>query len=41
VRFDTSVVPTHVGAAVAAFPVAFGLEARFPGLPAPGKCGFF
>jgi pimeloyl-ACP methyl ester carboxylesterase len=42
VRFDTSVAPTHVGAAVAAFPVAFGwLEARFAGLPAPGNCGWF
>lgn len=42
VRFDTSVAPTHVGAAVAAFPVAFGwLEARFAGLPAVNSCGWF
>jgi predicted alpha/beta hydrolase family esterase len=42
VRFDTSVAPTHVGAAAAAFPAAFGwLEARFAGLPAVSTCGSF
>ena len=42
VHFETSVAPTHVGAAAAAFPVAFGwLEARFAGLPAVGNCGRF
>lgn len=42
VRFDTSVAPTHVGAAAAAFPAAFGwLEARFAGVPAVSTCGRF
>jgi pimeloyl-ACP methyl ester carboxylesterase len=42
VRFSTSLVPTHVGGAIRAFPEAFGwLEARFAGLPAPNNCGRF
>jgi hypothetical protein len=42
VRFDTSAVPTHVGAAAAAFPVALDwLEARFAGVPAVSTCGLF
>lgn len=39
VRFATNLGPTHVGGAVAGFPVVFGwLEARFAGLPAPSNC---
>lgn len=39
VRFASNLGPTHVGGAVAGFPVAFGwLEARFAGLPAASSC---
>jgi hypothetical protein len=42
VRFSTTLVPTHVLAAVRAYPEAFAwLEARFAGLPAPSNCGLF
>ena len=42
VRFSTTLVPTHVLAAVRAYPEAFAwLEARFAGLPALSNCGLF
>jgi len=42
VRFDTLLAPTHAGAFVGAFPVAFQwLEQRFSGAPAPTNCGWF
>ncbi|WP_158884236.1 lipase family protein [Amycolatopsis anabasis] len=42
VQFSTSIVPTHVGGAIAAFPEAFGwLNDRFAGKPAPDNCGKF
>ncbi|SFW56163.1 lipase family protein [Amycolatopsis australiensis] len=42
VQFSTTLVPTHVLAAVRAFPEAFAwLEGRFAGLPAPTDCGLF
>ncbi|OZM71428.1 lipase [Amycolatopsis antarctica] len=42
VQFSTSLVPTHVGGAIRAFPEAFAwLEGRFAGVPAPGNCGSF
>jgi len=42
VQFSTSVVPSHVGGAIRAFPEAFAwLEGRFAGLPAPDNCGRF
>ncbi|MFC3448186.1 lipase family protein [Amycolatopsis speibonae] len=42
VQFSTSLVPTHVGGAIRAFPEAFAwLEGRFAGLPAVGNCGLF
>jgi pimeloyl-ACP methyl ester carboxylesterase len=42
VQFSTSLVPTHVGGAIRAYPEAFAwLEARFAGLPAPTNCGWF
>jgi hypothetical protein len=42
VQFSTSLVPTHVGGAIRAYPEAFAwLDARFAGLPAPTNCGWF
>lgn len=42
VRFSTQLTPTHVGAAVTAFPEAFAfLEARVAGLPPLNTCGLF
>ncbi|AXB46450.1 lipase [Amycolatopsis albispora] len=42
VQFSSSVVPTHVGGAIRAFPEAFlWLEGRFGGKPAPANCGWF
>ncbi|WP_410666897.1 alpha/beta fold hydrolase [Amycolatopsis sp. cmx-4-68] len=42
VQFSTTLVPTHVLAAVRAFPEAFAwLEGRFAGLPALSNCGLF
>ncbi|MEV6643493.1 lipase family protein [Amycolatopsis sp. NPDC051371] len=42
VQFSTTLVPTHVLAAVRAYPEAFAwLEARFAGLPAFSNCGLF
>ncbi|MFD8493945.1 lipase family protein [Amycolatopsis sp. NPDC059657] len=42
VQFSSSLVPTHVGGAVRAYPEAFAwLEGRFAGFPAPNNCGWF
>lgn len=42
VQFSTSLVPTHVGGFVRAFPEAFAwLDGRFAGSPAPNNCGWF
>ncbi|MEU5258310.1 alpha/beta fold hydrolase [Amycolatopsis sp. NPDC021455] len=42
VQFSTTLIPTHVLAAVRAFPEAFAwLEGRFAGQPAPVNCGWF
>lgn len=42
VQFSSSVVPTHVGGFVRAYPEAFAwLEGRFAGFPAPNNCGWF
>jgi pimeloyl-ACP methyl ester carboxylesterase len=42
VQFSTTLVPTHVLAAVRAFPEAFAwLEGRFAGLPPVSNCGLF
>lgn len=42
VQFSTSIVPTHVGGAVAAYPEAVAwLAGRFAGRPAPENCGSF
>ncbi|WP_329053838.1 lipase family protein [Amycolatopsis sp. NBC_01488] len=42
VQFSTTLVPTHVLAAVRAYPEAFAwLEGRFAGLPAVSDCGLF
>ncbi|MEC3982097.1 lipase family protein [Amycolatopsis sp. H20-H5] len=42
VQFSTTLVPTHVLAAVRAYPEAFAwLDARFSGAPAPSNCGWF
>ncbi|QFU94475.1 putative inactive lipase [Amycolatopsis sp. YIM 10] len=42
VQFSSSLVPSHVGGAIRAFPEAFlWLEGRFGGKPAPANCGWF
>ncbi len=42
VQFSTSLVPTHVGGFVRAYPEAWAwLEGRFAGWPAPNNCGWF
>ncbi|MGW3964684.1 lipase family protein [Amycolatopsis sp. NPDC005003] len=42
VQFSTTLIPTHVLAAVRAFPEAFAwLEGRFAGRQAPVNCGWF
>ncbi|SFP77508.1 Secretory lipase [Amycolatopsis arida] len=42
VQLSSSLVPTHVGGAIRAFPEMFAwLEGRFAGLPAPSNCGKF
>ncbi|RZQ65244.1 lipase family protein [Amycolatopsis suaedae] len=42
VQFSASLVPSHVGGAIRAYPEAFAwLEGRFAGLPAPNNCGRF
>jgi predicted esterase len=42
VQFSTSLVPSHVGGAIRAYPDAFAwLEGRFAGQRAPENCGWF
>ncbi|WP_116046156.1 lipase family protein [Amycolatopsis palatopharyngis] len=42
VQFSTSLVPSHIGGAIRAYPEALAwLEGRFAGKPAPDNCGWF